>query len=111
MKRIKKVALVLIAASPVYFYSTSLADSGNIGQVESFLQNVITTVAGLAGLIATGFFIVGGLRYITSAGNPMHLDKAKRTILYSALGLAITIGAFVLSNIVTSLANNAFGGQ
>jgi TRAP-type C4-dicarboxylate transport system permease small subunit len=93
----------------MYLYTSTLADSGNIGQVESFLQSVITTVAGLAGIIATGFFIVGGLRYITSSGNPQHLDKAKRTILYSALGLAITIGAFVLSNIVTSLASNAFG--
>jgi len=89
----------------------NLADSGNIGQVESFLQSVITTVAGLAGIIATGFFIVGGLRYITSSGNPQHLDKAKRTILYSALGLAITIGAFVLSNIVTSLLVTHLGAK
>jgi len=37
------------------------------------------------------------------------LEHAKRTIIFSALGLAITIAAFVLSNIVASLATSAFG--
>ncbi|HUD06091.1 MAG TPA: hypothetical protein VMR18_04235, partial [Candidatus Saccharimonadales bacterium] len=72
-------------------------------------KSLIQVIAGLAGLVATGFFVMGGFSYITSSGNPEHLDKAKRTILFSGLGLAITIAAFVLSNIVTTLATNAFG--
>jgi hypothetical protein len=66
-------------------------------------------VAGLAGLIATGFFVVGGFGYITSSGNPENLDRSKRTLIYSAIGLAITIGAFVLSNIISEIASKAFG--
>ena len=85
--------------------------AGEIGQVENFIRNIIKVIASLAGLIATGFFVVGGFGYITSSGNPENLDKAKRTLLYSAIGLAITIAAFVLSNIVTGIASNAFGGQ
>jgi TRAP-type C4-dicarboxylate transport system permease small subunit len=80
-----------------------------VTQVESFIESVIKIVAGLAGLVATGFFVIGGLRYITSSGDPRHLEQAKRTILYSAIGLSITIAAFVISGIVTSLATNAFG--
>ncbi len=94
---------------PLFFYGQAFAATAGIAQVQSFLQNVITTIAGLAGLIATGFFVVGGLRYITSSGNPQHLERAKRTIFFSAAGLAITIAAFVLSNIVSGLATNAFG--
>lgn len=81
-----------------------------VGQVESFIRNIIQVIAGLAGLIATGFFVIGGFGYITSSGNPENLEKAKRTLMFSATGLAITIGAFVLSNIVTQIATNAFGG-
>jgi TRAP-type C4-dicarboxylate transport system permease small subunit len=87
----------------------ALADSGSVGSVESFIQSVIKVIASLAGLVATGFFVVGGFGYITSSGNPEHLDRSKRTILYSAIGLAITIAAFVISNIVVTLATNAFG--
>ena len=39
-----------------------------------------------------------------------YLDKEPRPITYSLIGLAIVIGAFVISNIVTSLASSAFGG-
>lgn len=98
------IGLPFILTQPVF------AASGDIGSVESFIRSIIQVVAGLAGLIATGFFVIGGFSYITSSGNPEHLDKAKRTLMYSAIGLAITIGAFVLSNIVADLAHRAFGG-
>jgi hypothetical protein len=95
---------MLMAAHP------ALASDGNVVQVENFIRSVIKVVAGLAGLVATGFFVVGGLGYITSSGNPEHLDRSKRTLFWAAIGLAITIGAFVLSNIITDLATSAFGG-
>lgn len=107
----KVIALILTIGLIFALPETALAQgSGDVGQVESFIRNVIQVIAGLAGLIATGFFVVGGFGYITSSGNPENLEKAKRTLLYSAIGLAITIGAFVLSNIVAELASNAFGG-
>lgn len=95
---------------PILFSSSVLAASNSVSQVESFIKSLIDAVAGLAGLIASGFFVVGGLRYITSSGNPQHLDRAKRTIIYSAAGLAITIGAYVISNIIGGLASSAFNG-
>ncbi len=99
------LSLPVIVATPVFADS-----SGDVGQLDSFIRSIIQALAGLAGLVATGVFVVGGFRYITSSGNPEHLDRAKRTIMFSATGLAITIAAFVISNIVTTLASNAFGG-
>lgn len=104
----KLIAFVVTGAQFIYAQPAFAATAG-VSNVENFIRSVITVLAGLAGLVATGFFVVGGFSYITSSGNPEHLDRAKRTILYSAIGLAITVGAFVLSNIVTTLATNAFG--
>lgn len=87
----------------------ALASDGNVGQVENFIRSVIKVIAGLAGLVATVFFVIGGFGYITSSGNPEHLDRSKKTLLWAAIGLAITTGAFVLSNIVADLATSAFG--
>lgn len=108
-KRLQAITSLIIIGTPWILTGSALAASADVGQIESFIQSVIQAVAGLAGLVATGFFVVGGLRYITSSGNPEHLERAKRTIMFSATGLAITIAAFVLSNIVTSLATSAFG--
>ena len=86
-----------------------MAASADLTKVQNFIQNIIQVLVTLAGLLAAGFFVMGGIGYITSSGNPEHLDKSKRTIIFSALGLAIAIGAFVLSNIIAEIASTAFG--
>lgn len=105
----KIVALFVTIGFPFIASSPVFAATADVTSVDNFIKSLIQVLAGLAGLIATGFFVMGGFSYITSSGNPEHLDKAKRTILYSGIGLSITIAAFVLSNIVTTLASNAFG--
>ena len=106
---IKIVTLVVALGAPLLLAPHAFAASGDVTQVEDFIRNVIKVVAGLAGLVATGFFVVGGFGYITSSGNPEHLDRAKRTLLWSGIGLAIVIGAFVISNIIVTIATNSFG--
>ena len=93
----------LIVAMPAY------AQTADVTKIQNFFQSVIQIFVTLSGLIATGFFVWGGVGYITSSGNPEALDRSKKTILYSSVGLAIVLGAFVLSNIVTGLATTAFG--
>lgn len=100
------LTLPLLTTTPVL---AATAGGANVSSVENFIKSVIAVLTGIAGLVATGFIVVGGLHYITSSGNPAHMEKAKRTIAYAALGLTITFAAFVISNIVTSLATNAFG--
>lgn len=95
----------LIVATPVF------AQSADVSKVQNFIENIIQILTTLAGLLASGFFVWGGVRYITSSGNPEALEGAKKTILFSAVGLAITLGAFVLSNIVTQTATGAFGAH
>ena len=103
-------AIFIAVGAPFVLANVALAAPAGVSNVENFIRSVIQVVAGLAGLVATGFFVAGGFTYITSSGNPEQLDKAKRTITWSAIGLAIVIAAFVLANIVTTLAPQAFGG-
>ena len=109
-RNIKFISLLVVSvAMTVLLAPPTFAATADVSQVQNFIRSIIQIIAGLAGLIATGFFVVGGFTYITSSGNPEHLDRAKRTITWSAIGLAITVAAFVISNIVVTLANGAFG--
>lgn len=109
-KQFRVMTAILTTGLPFVLSGVAFAaDTAGVGQVDNFIRNIIQAIAGLAGLIATGFFVIGGFGYITSSGNPEHLDRSKKTLLYSGVGLAITIGAVVLSNIVTGIATNAFG--
>lgn len=50
----------------------------------------------VAALLAFIFFILGGIAWITSAGNKEALEKAKKKLTYSILGLIIALLSFVI---------------
>lgn len=97
------VLTTILLATPVY------AASADVTKIETFIKSIIQILVAVAGLVSAGFFVWGGFGYITSSGNPEMLDRSKKTILYSAIGLAVVLGAFVLTNIVSDLATSAFG--
>ena len=105
----RKLLIIEATLASLFIATPAFAATADISQVQNFIQNIIQVLVGLAGLTAAVFFVVGGFGYITSSGNPEHLDRSKKTIIYSGVGLAVALGAMVISNIVTQLATSAFG--
>ncbi len=58
---------------------------------ESVIPTIITIVLGIIGAIAVMFIVIGGMRYITSQGDPQAVGKAKGTIIYALVGLLFAI--------------------
>ena len=85
------------------------ADPAAVQSISNFLISLIRVLTTFAGLIATGFFVVGGLHYITSSGNPIALERAKRTVVFAAFGMVVAMAAFSLSGLFGDLAQKAFG--
>ena len=104
--------IVSLQASLLTFLLTAtpaLAQADDVGKIQTFIQSIIQVLVTLSGLVAAGFIVWGGIGYITSSGNPDALEKSKKTIFYSAIGLVLVLGAFVLSSVVGDLATTAFG--
>src|SRR5581483_7242409 len=53
------------------------------------IDNIVNILSGLVGVIAVIMVIVGGFRYITSAGDTNRLAGAKNTIIYALVGIII----------------------
>ena len=66
----------------------------------STLQTVLGTAFLFAGGLAFIFIIVGGLKYVLSAGDPNQTATAKNTILYAAIGLIVSLAAFTIVQFV-----------
>lgn len=55
-----------------------------------------------AGSIAVIFLIIGGFRYLTSAGNEEAAEKGKKTLVTSIIGLAIILLAGAIVRVVAN---------
>lgn len=61
---------------------------------------VVEIMLRLAGLIAVGFVIYGGFRYIVSQGEPDGVKAARETIINAVVGLVIAIIAAAVVNFI-----------
>lgn len=63
---------------------------GTLGEWADKIPDYLTTVAGIVFLVV---LLVGGIQYITSAGNEESSGKAKATLTWGVIGIvAIAIG-------------------
>jgi len=68
------------------------------------IRKVSVVIATIAGIFAVIVLVMGGIRFITSGGNPEQVSQAKRTIIYAVIGLAAivlgqTLIMFILSKV------------
>ena len=81
--------------------------TGSGADLEGSFIKVINWVMGIVGMICVVVIILGGIQYMTSAGDAGKVKKAKDTILYGIIGLivvalAATIVNFVIANVFTT---------
>lgn len=70
------------------------------------VNTIINVVIGVIGFVAVVVIILGGVSYMTSAGDPGKVTKAKNTILYGVVGLIVALLAFAIVNFIL---NQMFG--
>lgn len=68
----------------------------------SLWTRILDTFTFIIGGISVLMIIVGGIRYITSSGDQAGIKGAKDTILYSVIGLIISIMAYSIVHFVIS---------
>jgi hypothetical protein len=86
--------------------SSGGASIGNIVKV------IINIVSFIIGIVAVLMVIVGGFKYVTSAGESSKIASAKNTIIYAIVGLVIValsqfLVQFVLSKATSGQSSNS----
>lgn len=76
-------------------------DSGahSIGDVFRIAIKVILV---LLGFLSTIFVIVGALQMVASAGDPQRFRMARETLIYAAVGIAISVSAYAIVVFITN---------
>lgn len=68
-------------------------DAPNSLASASEIQKIIAIALGIVGALAFLMVLISGLRYVLSAGDPGNIAKAKNTLIYALVGLAVAVAA------------------
>ena len=70
------------------------------GGDESIFRKITNTIIFLVGAIAVIMLIIGGVRYVVSAGSDEAVKGAKNTILYAIIGIVVALLAYAAVNFI-----------
>lgn len=124
MKLIRKIYLLLLVAFFVLFSKIENARSGtvidtmkenikklgsplSVKDPESVVAALITSLLAFTGVIFFILVIYGGFLWMTAKGNEDQINKAKKILMSSAIGLAIVMGAYIITVVVVELIESA----
>ena len=111
MKKWKQIGLGLAtvaAFSPLAAFAqgllvpgqpTGLPSAGG-GTAGAFILYIINILLGVVGIIAILFIIIGGFRYITSAGSEEAAESGKKMITNAIIGLVVVILSYVIIRVI-----------
>jgi NhaP-type Na+/H+ or K+/H+ antiporter len=91
------IALALLAGA-----APALAQT-NTPTLSGVIDNLRNVVVGLLAGLATLFLTVGGLRYMSAAGDPSQVERAKVALRSAAVGYGLAILAPLLVGILKSV--------
>ena len=102
------VGTVVALPSSVFAQSESIGDGFEAAQptnrdtvsVPEIVARVIDILLWAVGIASVIMLIVGGIRYVVSAGDQNAVQGAKNTILYAIVGLVVAFLAFALVEFV-----------
>ncbi len=74
--------------------------------VQGITGNIIKSIIGLFGIVATAFIVYGGILWMTSGGEEEKVKKAKKLMISGIIGMIIIVSAYAITSY---LLNNLLG--
>lgn len=91
-------------------YETTIAGVPGGANLQGSIATVVNVFLGIVAVIAAAFIVIAGFQYITAAGDESQTSSAKRTIMYSVIGLlAIGVSAVTVNWLIFGLTGVAGG--
>lgn len=72
--------------------------TGGEGDLKDLLKTLLNYFLGFLGFVMVVMFIYAGVLYVTSAGNEDNVGKAKKILLYCAIGTVLIFISFAAVN-------------
>jgi hypothetical protein len=70
--------------------------------MKNIVNQIILPIGGVLAVLA---FIFTGFKYVLAKGKPEKIQEANRAFLYTVIGTAILLGAWVIANVIGNTVN------
>ncbi len=77
-----------------------LSSSGGPLKPEELYGRIIRSFLAFVGIASLVTFVFAGALFVASGGNPERVTKAKNAMLYAVIGIAVSIGSYVILSFV-----------
>ncbi|HEV2640083.1 MAG TPA: pilin [Actinocrinis sp.] len=92
-----------VTAAAIAVLAGAAAPALAADSIPTVINNIQNWLIGILAALATLFFVVGGVRYVMSGGNPGEVEKAKTAFKSAALGYCLAILAPVVITILQGI--------
>lgn len=76
-------------------------DVARLQNLEDIFATIVSLALRAAGLVSFVMILVGGFKYLTSAGDPKAAASARSTLTWGIAGIAIIIGAWLILRLIS----------
>lgn len=86
-----------------FVFAQSIVDPLNVKSFGELLTRIAQGVGGIIAGLGTVMIVVAGILYMTSAGSPERMNKAKTALVYAIAGIAVGAAAEAIVAVVKSI--------
>ena len=97
------VSILMITGSVMAVTIENPLARGGVHNFPQLLTRIAEKVGELIATLGTIMIIVAGILYLTSAGSPERMTKAKTALMYAIVGIAIGVTAKAISLMILSI--------
>lgn len=97
------ICSIILIAAPLIANALILENPLQYDDLNKLIEGIADALAILASAVGVVMIIIAGIQYMTSAGNEEQAKKARKTIFYTIIGVAIVLAADFIVNLVGEL--------
>lgn len=75
----------------------------SLNQLLNFIEVFIQWIPFFAGIAGFAFLLIGGFNYITSGDDPEQAEKARLTVTYAVVGIALSLLLFIVTRLMVNV--------
>jgi hypothetical protein len=91
MKKELTILILLGLVLPFLVLAVTIENPINADTFEELINNIITFIFNIALALVPLMIVIAGVYFVTAAGNPAQVEKAKGIILYTLIGFIVIL--------------------